>query len=705
MSTDPPRPRHTLDAVLRPRSVAVIGASNSPTRIGGRPIRYLLEAGFQGPIYPVNPKHQRVQGLAAVGAIDEVTDPIDLAIVAVPAPDVVRIVETCAARGVRAVLIFSAGFAETGTDGRDAQRRLSEIAASTGMRIVGPNCLGVYNSSIGFFGTFTTTLEDGFPVDGGVGLVSQSGAYGSHLSLLAKQRRIGVRYWITTGNEADVTVPESIEWLADQADVSVIVAYAEGITDPATLIRALDRARAAHKPIVFMKVGASAVGAAAARSHTASLAGDDAVYDAAFRQYGAYRARSTEDMLDVAYAAGFGVFPPSRRVALLSISGGVGVQMADAAVAAGLDVAPMSDDAQARLKAALPYASPRNPVDITAQAFNNVDLIADNLDLILADGRYDSIVAFFTYVAAANGMVGPIRDTLRSAKARHPHTVIVLSIVGPPEVVRQYEAVGCPVFEDPTRAVHAVAALHRFAALFDRTPSEAPCVAAAETPLPTGPIGEHAAKRILAAAGLPIADERLARTADEAVQAADALGYPVAVKLASADVVHKTELGAVVLDVASAAAVHEAFETVTARARSAHPSGPVDGALVSRMVTGGVETILGVQRDPTFGPVVMFGLGGVFVETLNDVSFRVAPFDETEARRMIAETKGSAILDGARTGRPFDVAALAAALARLSAFAAGHGDELESAEVNPFVVLPEGQGAVALDAVLLPRRV
>ena len=705
MSTDPPRPRHTLDAVLRPRSVAVIGASNSPTRIGGRPIRYLLEAGFQGPIYPVNPKHQRVQGLAAVGAIDEVTDPIDLAIVAVPAPDVIRIVATCAARGVRAVVIFSAGFAETGTDGRDAQRRLSEIAASTGMRIVGPNCLGVYNSSIGFFGTFTTTLEDGFPVDGGVGLVSQSGAYGSHLSLLAKQRRIGVRYWITTGNEADVTVPESIEWLADQADVSVIVAYAEGITDPATLIRALDRARAAHKPIVFMKVGASAVGAAAARSHTASLAGDDAVYDAAFRQFGAYRAHSTEDMLDVAYAAGFGVFPPSRRVALLSISGGVGVQMADAAVAAGLDVAPMSDDAQARLKAALPYASPRNPVDITAQAFNNVDLIADNLDLILADGRYDSIVAFFTYVAAANGMVGPIRDTLRSAKARHPHTVIVLSIVGPPEVVRQYEAVGCPVFEDPTRAVHAVAALHRFAALFDRTPSEAPRVAAAETPLPAGPIGEHAAKRILAAAGLPIADERLARTADEAVQAADALGYPVAVKLASADVVHKTELGAVVLDVASAAAVHEAFETVTARARSAHPSGPVDGALVSRMVTGGVETILGVQRDPTFGPVVMFGLGGVFVETLNDVSFRVAPFDETEARRMIAETKGSAILDGARTGRPFDVAALAAALARLSAFAAGHGDELESAEVNPFVVLPEGQGAVALDAVLLPRRV
>ena len=289
MSTDPPPPRHTLDAVLRPRSVAVIGASNSPTRIGGRPIRYLLEAGFQGPIYPVNPKHQRVQGLAAVGAIDEVTDPIDLAIVAVPAPDVIRIVETCAARGVRAVVIFSAGFAETGTDGRDAQRRLSEIAASTGMRIVGPNCLGVYNSSIGFFGTFTTTLEDGFPIDGGVGLVSQSGAYGSHLSLLAKQRRIGVRYWITTGNEADVTVPESIEWLADQADVSVIVAYAEGITEPATLIRALDKARAAHKPIVFMKVGASAVGAAAARSHTASLAGDDAVYDAAFRQFGAYR--------------------------------------------------------------------------------------------------------------------------------------------------------------------------------------------------------------------------------------------------------------------------------------------------------------------------------------------------------------------------------------------------------------------------------
>ncbi len=704
MPTDPPRPRNSLDAVLRPRSVAVIGASDSPSRIGGRPIRYLLEAGFAGPIYPVNPKHRRVQGLTSVGTIDEVADPIDLAIIAVPAPSVIRTVDACAAHGVRAVVIFSAGFAETSTDGRDAQHRLSEIAASTGMRIVGPNCLGVYNSSIGFFGTFTSTLEDGFPADGGVGLASQSGAYGSHLSLLAKQRRIGVRYWITTGNESDVTVPESIEWLADQDDVSVIVAYAEGITEPATLIRALDKARTAHKAVVFMKVGTSTVGAAAVRSHTASLAGVDAVYDAAFRQFGAYRAHSTEEMLDVAYAASFGVLPHSPRVALLSISGGVGVQMADAAVAAGLDVAPMSDEAQARLKAALPYASPRNPVDITAQAFNNVDLIADNLELILADSRYDSVVAFFTYVAAADGMVDPIRDTLRAAKAAHPKTPIVLSIVGPPEVVRQYEAVGCPVFEDPTRAVQAVAALHRIASLFDRTPSEAHNIKAPDERLPAGPIGEHAAKRILAAAGLPMVEERLVRTVDEAAQAADALGYPVAVKLASADVVHKTELGAVVLDVTSASAVRDAFETVTSAARSDHPSAVIDGALVSRMVTGGVETIIGVQRDLTFGPVVMFGLGGVFVEILKDVSFRVAPFGETEARRMIAETKGFAILEGTRTGRPYDIGALAAALARLSAFAANHGDRLESTEMNPFVVLPNGQGAVALDAVVIPRR-
>ena len=704
----------SLNALLRPASVAIIGASNDPTRIGGRPLRYLREAGFPGHVYPVNPKHEQVQGVPAFPHISAVPEAVDLAIVAVPAPAVVDTVAACAGRGVRVAVIYSAGFAEMGAEGRRHQRLLSSIAAETGLRIVGPNCLGVYNSELGFFATFSTTLEDGFPSPGGVALVSQSGAYGSHLSLLARKRNIDIRYWVTTGNEADVSVPEVLGWLAEQDDVSVIMAHAEGITDRDALLRALETARARGKPVVFQKVGVSEVGAQAAQSHTASLAGADPVYEAAFRQFGAYRARDTDEMLDIAYAASFGVFPKSPRVALVSISGGVGVQMADAAVGFGLDVAPLSESAQNRLKAALPYASPRNPVDITAQAFNRVELIADNLGIVFEEEQHDAVVAFFTYVAAADGMVEPIRGAIHAARERRPGRALVLSIVAPPDVVRQYEAVGCPVFEDPTRAVRSVAALYRFSRIFAEGAEEVRSERASgasgattippRTPsLPEGPLSEREAKRLLSAAGVPVVDEELAGTADDAARAAAALGFPVAVKLCAAGVLHKTELGGVVLDVSTEASARQAYETITSRARAVDPGVHIEGVLIAPMVTGGVETILGVRHDPTFGPVVMFGLGGTFVEIIEDVSFRVAPFGQAEARRMIAETRAGKMLRGARGRGPYDVAALAAALSRLSVFAAEHGDRIDSTEINPFVVLPKGHGAVALDAAIVTR--
>ena len=707
-------PTASLDALLRPASVAVIGASNDPTRIGGRPIRYLRAAGYAGRVYPVNPRHEEVQGLPAFPHISDVPEAVDLAIVAVPAPSVVDTVEACAARGVRVAVIYSAGFAEMGAEGRRLQRRLSGIASETGLRIVGPNCLGVYNSELGFFATFSTTLEDGFPAPGSVALVSQSGAYGSHLSLLARKRNIDVRYWVTTGNEADVSVPEVLGWLAEQDDVSVIMAHAEGVTDRDALVRALGTARARRKPVVFQKVGVTEVGAQAARSHTASLAGADAVYEAAFRQFGAYRARDTDEMLDIAYAASFGVFPESPRVALVSISGGVGVQMADAAVGFGLDVAPLSESAQQRLKAALPYASPRNPVDITAQAFNRIELIGDNLGIVFEEEQHDAVVAFFTYVAAADGMVEPIRDAIHAARERRPGCALVLSIVAPPDVVRQYEAVGCPVFEDPTRAVRSVAALHRFSRIFaqgaDEVFSEHAGGASAATTtaprtasLPEGPLSEREAKRLLSAAGVPVVEEVLARTADEAARAAAAFGGPVAVKLCAPGILHKTELGGVVLDVSNEAEARQASEAITSRARAANPAVEIEGVLIAPMVTGGVETILGVRHDPTFGPIVMFGLGGTLVEVIDDVSFRVAPFGEAEARRMVEETRAAKVLLGTRGKGPFDVAALEAALSRLSIFAVERGEVIDTAEINPFVVLPKGHGAVALDAVVVTR--
>ena len=695
-------PEDTLAPLLHPGSVAVIGASDNPARIGGRPLRYMLDAGFSGRLYPVNPNRESVQGIPAFATITEVPEPVDTTIIAVPAPAVVETAEACAAANVKAAIIFSAGFAEMSDDGRRRQDALAAIARTTPMRIVGPNCLGVYNSAIGFFGTFTSTIEGGRPTPGQVGLVSQSGAYGSHLSLVATLRGIGIRFWVTTGNECDVDVAETIGWLARHPDISVIVAYAEGVRDRDRLFASLALARERGKPVIFQKVGRTEVGAAAARSHTAALAGADAVYDGVFRQYGVYRARDTEEMLDVAYAATFGTFPASRRIGLMTISGGVGVQMADEAVARGLEVTPMSDGAQARLKTLLPYASPRNPVDITAQAFNDLTLVRANLDMMLEEGTYGAIVAFFTFVAAARAMVGPISETLQAAKRRHPDCLLVLSIVGPPEIVRRYEETGCPVFEDPSRAVRVVDALSRFSEAFARHTS-VPVLPPAATPLPAPPIGEYAAKRILAEAGLPVVKERLCSTANEAVSAATELGFPVALKIASPDILHKTEVGGVELGLATADDVAQAFAAVTGRARLARPDARITDVLVSRMVTGGVETILGVQDDPTFGPVVMFGLGGIFVDTLKDVAFRVAPFADDEAHRMMRELKGFRLLEGVR-GRPrCDLDALAAALSALSRFAAAHAGHLQSAELNPVVVLPEGRGLVALDALIVTK--
>ena len=700
MAATPP-PDDSLTALLHPRSIAIIGASDDPARIGGRPLAYTRDAGFAGRIFPVNPRRAAVQGLPAFPSITDVPEAVDTAIIAVPAPAVVGTAEACAAAGVRAAVIFSAGFAETGDDGRRRQDALTAVARASGMRIVGPNCLGIYNSETGFYATFTTTLEAAHPVPGGVGLVSQSGAYGSHLSLLATRRRIGIRFFVTTGNECDVDVAETIGWLARRPDIGVIVAYIEGVADRDRLLASLALARGRGKPVVLQKVGRTEIGADAVRSHTATLAGSDAVYDGVFRQFGVHRARDAEEMLDVAYAASFGAFPASRRVALMSISGGVGVQMADEAVACGLDVAPMSEGAQARLKAQLPYASPRNPVDITAQAFNDLGLIRSNLDVILEEDAYDAVVAFFTFVAAAEAMVAPVREILQDARRRHPDRLLVLSIVGPPDVVRHYEAAGCPVFEDPSRAVRAVAALARLAESFERPPAAVAPLPVVE-PLPPPPIGEALASLLFARAGLPMVKSLLGLDPREAALAATQLGFPVAVKVASLDIAHKSDVGGVALDLDTPEEVMEAFTAVTGKARAACPHADIYGVLVSPMVRDGVEMILGVQHDPTFGPVVMCGLGGVFVEVLADVSFRPAPFDVAEAHRMLRELQGYPLLAGARGRPPGDVDALADALAALSRFAAAHAGQLDSAELNPVVVRPAGQGVVALDALIVP---
>lgn len=699
----PPLAKRGLKRLLQPTSIAIIGASEEPSRIGGRPLAYLLAAGYRGAIYPVNPKRSTVQGLAAYPSIGDVPGTVDLAIIAVSANQVVDAVRDCASRGVGAAVIFSAGFAETGATGAELQERVAAIARDSGMRVLGPNCLGLYNTEIGSYPTFTTTLDRGMPPIGNLSVVSQSGAFGSHLFYAAVGRGMGMRYWISTGNEADVDVAECLQWVAEDPGTDVIMAYTEGVKHAGRFIAALEAARAQRKPVIFMKVGRSELGAAAVSSHTAALAGADEVYGSVLRQHGAYRANTAEEMIDIAYAASRKIYPATRRLGLITISGGVGALMADDAADRGMEVPPMPEDAQRRLKELVPFASPRNPIDMTAQPFNDINLVARYLEIMLREGNYDSVVAFFTSVAGSPAIAEPLRLAIRDLRRIRPDCLFVLSALISDELRAAYESDGIPVFEDPTRAVAAVAALAAFSQAFQLNSQQRISKTQAAKKLPAA-VGELEAKRLLADWRIPILEERLARTDAEAVAAFRDLDGPVVLKIASPDIAHKTEIGGVLLDLKDADAVRNGFNDLIRRAKVQVPEARIDGVLVAPYVTGGVETILGIKRDPVFGPVVVFGLGGVFVEVLQDVALRLAPVDRAQALEMIGEIKGRAILEGAR-GRPAgDIDALADALVNLSQFAAAYADELESVDINPFVVLPRGKGGFALDALIVRRQ-
>jgi len=696
--------RKGLQAMLEPTSVAMIGASDDPGRIGGRPLRYLKDAGFKGEVYPVNPKRDVIQGLKAFASVKDIGKPVDCAIIAVPARIVAATLRECAEAGVKAAIVFSSGFSEIGDDGEAMQQELSDIAGETGLRILGPNCLGVLSFSSRFFATFSSTGDQGYPEGGDLAIISQSGAYGTHLYAVAAGRGLGVSHVITTGNECDVTVAECIEWAAENDDIKVIAAYAEGTKNGPALISSLEKARAAGKPVIFMKVGRTAEGAAAAASHTASLAGADQIYEALFQQYGVFRADTTEEMIDAAYACTAGIYPRGKKIGLVTISGGVGVQMADYSNKMGLDVAPMPLDAQKRLKEKLPFASALNPVDTTAQFFNDMSLVSENFNIMLDEGKYDIAVAFFTMAAASSFVIEPLLKELDGIRKRFPDRLIILSLMGSDEVVQRYRDAGYLTFEDPCRAIAAAAGLAVFGASFaqsEQTPNRTGN--SKKSDIPDRVLSEWESRAILAASGVPMGDAKFAATANEASEAAKAFGQPVAMKINGPDIAHKTEVGGVELGVDSPDEAKRVFGELIERVKKAAPQSHPDGVIVAPMTAGGVEVILGVQVDPVFGPAVMFGLGGIFTEVFEDVAFRMAPFDRDEAFSMISQIKGVKLLEGVR-GRPAcDIDALADALVALSQFAASNADALSSVDVNPCLVMPKGEGIVALDALVVPK--
>ncbi|GAA5236303.1 acetate--CoA ligase family protein [Verticiella sediminum] len=698
MSTSP------LDSFLTPRSVAVVGASTTPDKIGAVPLRHLIEHGYDGAIFPINPAHAEVQGLPAYPSLQAVGRPIDLAIFAVPAARVDDAMSDAVAAGVKSVVMFSAGFAEIDDEGARAQRRIAERARAAGIRLLGPNCLGFMNIGRAVYATFSPVLSTGLVASGPVGIVSQSGAFAAYAYGMARERGVGLSVWVATGNEADIQVADCIAWMANDPATRVIMAYLEGCTDGEKLKQALALARAVRKPVVIVKVGRSELGAKAAASHTAALAGDDAVFDALFRQYGVWRARTIDEFFDVAHCLAVSPLPAHGSVGLLTVSGGVGVLMADEAAELGLDVAPMPGEAQARIRARVPFAGTMNPVDVTGQVTADPELLPLAAHTMLAQGGYGALVIFLAAAGLTPAMQAMQLRLAHELTAAHPDRLLMFSTLADAAHQRALAARGCLTFPDPSRALRVLAAADFFRRQFSVPPS-LPEQASERTALRLEPglRNEADALALLREHGIASPAIRRAVSREQACAAAQALGFPVAMKVLSAALPHKTEAGGVVLGVNDLAQAAQAYDRIRERVAAAVPDAAIDGVLVAPMVAGGVECILGAHRDPVLGAVVMLGAGGVNVELMRDVSFRLAPVDRQQARAMIDELKSAPLLRGFRGAPVADVEALADAIVRLSRLAFDAGETLAAIDINPLRVMPVGQGVLALDALVAGR--
>ena len=709
----PPRTEDTLPTgradplamLFHARSVAVVGASGSEESIGGRPIKYLRRYGFGGRIYPVTPRHDSIGGLRCHASVRDIPGPVDLAILAVSAARAPKILEDCAAKGIPTVIVFSAGFAELGDDGRAAQARFVERAARLGVRVCGPNSMGTINLRSGLTATFSSVLEHAHQA-GPLALVSQSGMYGAYILAQATALDLGLGLFATTGNEADIELSEVLDHLVRDPETRAVLAYVEQIRDGDAFVRAAETALKEGRPIVIIKVGRSDVGARAARSHTGAIVGSHDIYEAVFRQYGLVSVDTVDEMLDIARLVGHGIFPAGKRVGIVSLSGGAAIMLADACAASGLEVPELPEDVQARLRRRVPFAGVANPIDATGQLINEPDIYEEFLGALAVREDIDAIVLFFgQMIGYVDGLGSTVVEESVKAARDSGKPFVMVAMPGDGRAARMLREGGIPHLTDPDRAVRALAALahhvERRETLLRRWQT-AP--AADIAPIPeTEADTEFAAKRFLAAHGIRTARERLARSPEEAARHAGALGYPVALKVNSPDIAHKTDIGAVRLGLRDAESVESAFDEIARAVEDRAPDAEVRGVLVQEMVPPGVELILGIERDPVFGPMVLCGLGGVHAELLRDFALRRAPVDRETADEMLRELRGYALLEGARGGAVADIDAVVDAVVGLSRIAVGARAWIEELDINPLIVLPRGGGCVAVDALIRVR--
>ncbi len=698
---------HSLDALLRPRSVAVIGASRERNSISYDLLHNLLGYGFTGPVFPVNPRADSVHSLKCYPSVEAIPDPIDLAILVVPRQHVLGHAEACARKGVKGLVVITAGFKEVGGEGEKLEAQLREITQRAGMRLVGPNCMGLINTdpAVRLQGSFSATAE---PLAGPIAFSSQSGALGEAILALMTQRGLGLSMFVSLGNKADVSGNDLLEYWEQDPRTKVILMYLESFGNPRRFLETARRV-SRGKPILAMKSGRTAAGARAAASHTGSLAGTDVAVDCLLAQAGVLRCDTIEEMFQ--YAAALATQPPPKgdRVAVVTNAGGPGILAVDACVRRGLQVAPLSAATQARLRPALPpEASCANPVDMIASARG--EHYEASLRAVAEDPEIDAILTIFTSLdiidsmAVAEGILAGIAGTQK------PVLVCFMGKVATKPAIARLKDAGLPVYTFPEEAASAMAALARRRAWLER-PAGARAsfddfdrATIAGTFAAVRAAGRRVltlveATSVLQAAGIPMASWLAAAGAEEAAIAAAALGGPVALKVSSAVITHKSDQGGVRLGLADGAAVRDAAHAMLSAARAQDPAATL---LVQRMAKGGTEVIFGATVDPKFGPLLMFGLGGIFVEILHDVAFRLAPLADIDAEELLAEIKGAPILDGARGHPAVDRAVLREVLLRLSQLLTDF-PEIEELDLNPFFAAPTRAASVAADARVLLR--
>jgi len=701
--------RADLSRFLNPRGVAVVGASSDATRIGGQGLMLLTDFGYAGGIYPVNPKYGDIKGLTCYPDLLSVPQPCDVALIALSAERVAGAIEQCGEAGIPFALVLASGFSEVGEEGKSLQAHLSATVRKANVRMMGPNCLGILNlkdnARIGFGGTAQLrTLKPG-----PMAMVTQSGGFGFGVVAMAAYYGVGCNYAISSGNEVDLNLLDWVADLIERPEVEILVAFMEGINDGRRLLEIGERALELGKPILAWKVGNTDIGIRAAISHSARMTAGYELYRAAFKHGGLVEIREVSDLVDIVKTFLIRKLPAGNRVGVLSLSGGAGVLLADRCIEHGLELPPLSPATTEKLRQTLvSFASSNNPVDATAHVYNdNSASYTEAVRLVLADPNIDQVVARVPRGRPARPWAENIVQLLRGIDKP-----TVLDWPSSPDdngdVLAYLEQHGVPCILGAGRIAHALAALTGFARKrrafqqhgkrrFERMVARQPL----DLPAGVRTLGEHRGKQILKRYGVPVVNEVLLEPAEIEQLKSAPLAFPVAVKIESPDLPHKTEASAVRLGIQNLDGIKQAARDVVAAAKRYNPDARIEGILVQEMVSG-LEVIVGAVNDACFGPTVAFGLGGVFTELLEDVTHRFAPFDAEAAREMISEVKGVALLNGYR-GRPaLDVAALADTLARMSLLIADHADRIAEIDVNPLFV--RDRGVVAADALIVLKQ-